>query len=473
MFEEKLQHIVFQLASEYSIAHQQRILVVGGFVRDLFLGLASSDIDFVVEGDGVSLAQFIVSALPGKPRLSVFKAFGTAHFSYDGIEWEFVGARKESYRSESRNPEVEAASIEEDQKRRDFTINALGIEMGEHFGRISDPFEGIRDLKEGIVRTPLDPLVTFNDDPLRMLRAVRFAARFDFYIEDSAFKAMHQLRERVKILAPERIAEELNKMLMCSRPSKAFWLMERCGILDYILPELTKLKGVEYFENKGHKDNFHHTLEVLDNLSQNSDNLWLRWGALLHDIGKARTKKFVQGIGWTFHAHDIVGAKMVDFIFARLKMPKNEKLDFVKQMVALHLRPIALVEDEVTDSAVRRLLFDAGDNIDSLMTLCEADITSKNKVKVERFIRNFKLLREKLVEVEESDRLRNWQPPITGELIMETFDIEPCREVGIIKSAIREAILDGIISNDLAAAYGLMLEEGRKLGLSPVKKLDL
>lgn len=473
MFEEKLQHIVFRLANEYSVTHKQRVFVIGGFVRDLFLGKNSSDVDFVIEGDGVALARFISSSLPGDPRLSIFKTYGTAHFSYDGIEWEFVGARKESYRAESRNPQVEAASIEEDQKRRDFTINAMGIEMGKNFGQISDPFGGLRDLELGIIRTPLDPMVTFNDDPLRMLRAIRFATRFDFYIEDQAFHVMRVLKDRVQILAPERIVEELNKMLMSTKPSRAFGLMEKSGILDIVLPELTRLKGVEYVDNKGHKDNFQHTLEVLDNLARNSENLWLRWGALLHDIGKARTKRFAPGVGWTFHAHDAVGAKMVDQVFARLKMPKNEKLDFVKQMVALHLRPIALVEDEVTDSAVRRLLFEAGENIDSLMTLCEADITSKNKAKVEKFVKNFRLLREKLAEVEESDRLRNWQPPVSGEMIMETFNIGPCREVGVIKTAIREAILDGIIPNQLAPAYQLMIDEGVRLGLTPVKKLDL
>jgi len=466
MFEEHLQHRVFRLIRRWSEENKIRVFVIGGFVRDLIMGNPSKDVDVVVEGSGIELAAWLANELKIQSGFQVFKNYGTAHFRYDDTDWEFVGARKESYNRNSRNPEVKPGTIEDDQKRRDFTINALALELGKNYGELSDPFGGISDIEKRIIRTPLDPHITFDDDPLRMLRAVRFAARFGFEIDISARRAIVDLASRVQIVAPERISEEVSKMLMASIPSAAFVLMDQLDLLGKILPQVLALKGVENKGKYAHKDNFHHSLGVLDNLAMHSDNLWLRWSALLHDIGKAPTKRFVKGHGWTFHGHDAVGAKMVKRVFNDLRLPQNEKMNYVMKMVALHLRPIALVDDIVTDSAVRRLLFDAGDDVDDLMILAEADITSGNQVKVERYLRNFAKVRQKLIEIEEKDRIRNWQPPVSGELIMQTFGIEPSREVGLIKNAIKDAILDGIIQNTYDEAFAFMLAKGRELGLS-------
>jgi len=465
MFEQDLKHKVFDLIRQWSAQNHVRAFVIGGYVRDLIMGNPSKDVDIVVEGSGIELADWLAGKLKIKSGFQVFKNFGTAHFRYDGIDWEFVGARKESYKRNSRNPDVAPGTIEDDQKRRDFTINALALSLGDDFGALVDPFGGIADLNKGIIRTPLDPHITFDDDPLRMLRAVRFASRFGFKIVDPALEAIKKLAPRLDIVAPERISEEVSKMLLTEKPSVAFIQMEELGLLDRFLPQVSALRGVETKGKYVHKDNFHHSLGVVDNLSANSNNLWLRWSALLHDIGKAPTKRFQKGHGWTFHGHDAVGAKMVKRIFRDLRLPQNEKMTYVMKMVALHLRPIALVDDEVTDSAVRRLLFDAGDDIDDLMLLAEADITSGNQAKVKRYLNNFAHVRQKLIEIEEKDRVRNWQPPISGELIMETFAIEPSREVGIIKNAIKEAILDGEIQNEYNEAFEFMLKKGGELGL--------
>lgn len=465
MFEKHLKHKVFGLIRKWSAEHNIHAFVIGGYVRDLVMGNASKDIDIVVEGDGIELADWLAGELKIKNGFQVFKNFGTAHFVFDGIDWEFVGARKESYSRNSRNPEVEPGSIEEDQKRRDFTINALALSLGDDFATLHDPFNGVGDLEKGIIKTPLDPVITFDDDPLRMLRAIRFASRFNFEIESSAYSAIKKLASRIDIVAPERVSEELSKMLMADKPSIAFIMLYDCGLLQRFLPQLSALKGVENKGKYAHKDNFLHSLGVVDNLAPNSENLWLRWAALLHDIGKAPTKRFLKGHGWTFHGHDAVGAKMVRKVFHDLRLPQNEKMNYVIKMVGLHLRPIALVEDTVSDSAVRRLLFDAGDDVDDLMVLADADITSGNKTKVARFQANFVKVRQKLVEIEEKDRVRNWQPPISGELIMETFNIKPSREVGIIKNAIKEAILDGDIHNSYNEAFEFMLQKGKELGL--------
>lgn len=465
MFEKNLNHKVFKLINKWAVAHNVRTFVVGGYVRDLFLNIKSKDVDIVVEGDGISLADYLLKELSVKKGYQVFKNYGTAHFTYDGIEWEFVGARKESYNHNSRNPRVQAGSIEDDQKRRDFTINTLFISLGNDYAQLTDPFNGLEDLKNGLIKTPLNPIETFNDDPLRMLRAIRFANRFNFKIDDSAFDAISSLSERIDIVAPERISEELNKMLMSEYPSNAFVLMDKCSLLSRFLPQLTALKGVENVGKFAHKDNFYHSLGVLENLAPKTNDLWLRWAALLHDIGKTPTKKFVKGHGWTFHGHDAVGAKMIKKIFQSLKLPQNDKMNYVIKMLALHLRPIALVQDVISDSAIRRLLFEAGDDIDDLMLLAEADITSGNKLKVKQFLKNFANLRIKLVEIEEKDKIRNWQSPISGTLIMEVFDLKPSRDVGNIKKAIKEAILDGEIKNTYEDAYKFMLKCGKKLGL--------
>jgi poly(A) polymerase len=469
MFEKHLKHKVFGLIRKWSAEQNIRAFVIGGYVRDLIMGNASKDIDIVVEGDGIELADWLAAELKIKNGFQVFKNFGTAHFVYDGIDWEFVGARKESYSRNSRNPAVEPGSIEEDQKRRDFTINALALSLGADFATLHDPFNGVGDLEKGIIKTPLDPVITFDDDPLRMLRAIRFASRFNFEIESSAYSAIKKLASRIDIVAPERVSDELSKMLMSDQPSQAFILLDECELLQRFLPQLTALKGVENKGKFAHKDNFRHSLGVVDNIAGKSDNLWLRWAALLHDIGKAPTKRFLKGHGWTFHGHDAVGAKMVKKVFRDLRLPQNEKMNFVIKMVALHLRPIALVEDIVSDSAVRRLLFEAGDDIDDLMMLADADITSGNKTKVERYLKNFVNVRQKLVEIEEKDRVRNWQPPISGEVIMETFGIKPSYEVGVIKNAIKEAILDGVIQNSYDEAFAFMLSKGIELGLTQKK----
>ena len=466
---------IFRIVSETAQERGVRAFVIGGYVRDCFLGRAGSDIDIVVEGSGMDLALAVGKKVHAK--VSLFKNFGTAMLHFQGDEIEFVGARKESYRRESRKPIVEDGTLEEDQLRRDFTINAMAFSLQpDSFGELVDPFGGIRDLADGIIRTPLDPDQTYSDDPLRMLRAIRFATRLStpetpFRIVPESLESMRRMRDRLTILSKERIVDELNKMLLTEKPSFAFELMDRTGLLDYILPQLSALKGVETIEGKGHKENFSHTLAVLDNVcafereAGAEPNVWLRWAALLHDIGKPASKHFSPGMGWTFHGHEVIGAKMVPGIFKGLMMPLNEKMKYVQKLVRLHLRPIALVDEGVTDSAVRRLLFDAGDDIDDLMLLCKADITSKNPVKVQRIRANFDLVREKLVEVEEKDAIRNFKNPITGEYVMEVYGIPPCQEIGILKEYVKEAILDGKIGNNFEEADALMRQKAAEMGL--------
>ena len=441
--------------------------VVGGYVRDIFLERPSNDMDFVTVGSGIEVARAVAKCLGKRAHLAVFRTFGTAQVKTRQWELEFVGARRESYHRESRNPIVEDGTLDDDQKRRDFTINAMAICLNkERYGELLDPFDGIGDLERRIIRTPLDPDITFSDDPLRMMRAVRFATQLDFDIYPETFEAIRRNAKRIHIITRERIAEELMKIMRSSQPSRGWMLLERSGLLPLIFPELAALKGVETVNGRGHKDNFMHTLQVLDNVAAASNDVWLRWAALLHDVGKARTKRWDAQLGWTFHNHNFVGEKMVPKIFAKMRLPLNEHMKYVKKLVGLHMRPIALVEDEVTDSAVRRLLFDAGDDIDDLMTLCKADITSKNQNKVQRFRENFDLVKQKLVDIEEKDRVRNFQPPIDGEEIMTTFGLEPSRPVGYIKDAIKDAILDGVITNDYASAYRLMLDKAAELGVT-------
>ncbi len=446
------------------------VYVVGGYVRDRLLGLPSKDMDIVCIGSGIKLAQHLAGHLRPIPRVAYFERFGTAMLKHKNLEIEFVGARKESYRADSRKPIVEDGSLEDDQNRRDFTINALAVSLNErNYGEIIDPFDGLHDLEEKIIRTPLEPGKTFSDDPLRMLRAIRFSTQLDFSIERSTYETIKKYRNRLNIVSKERVTGELEKILRCEKPSKGFVLLEKTGLLLNILPELNNLKGVEYREGKGHKDNFYHTLEVLDNVAKVSDNVWLRWGALLHDIAKPATKRFHPSSGWTFHGHDALGAAMVPRIFRRLRLPLDHKMRYVQKMVQLHLRPISLTKQEISDSAIRRLLYEAGDDIEDLMALCEADITSKNEAKVKKYLANSIKVRDRLKEVEAKDKLRNFQSPVDGAVIMKTFGIGPSKEIGIIKAAIREAILDGQISNDYEEAYKLMLVEGKKLDLRPLR----
>lgn len=466
-----LKNKIFTIVSEEAGLSGVRAFVIGGYVRDCLLGRKSKDIDIVVEGSGIELAEKVATRLG--VRLTVFKNFGTAMLRSGSIEVEFVGARKESYRSDSRKPVVEDGTLEDDQKRRDFTINALAFSLQkEDFGNLVDPFTGVSDLQQGLIRTPLDPDTTYSDDPLRMIRAIRFASQLSFSIVPESLESISRNRERLKILSRERIADELNKILLSKKPSVGFYLLDQTGLLEIILPQLVKLKGVESVEGKGHKENFSHTLQVLDNLAHKSDNLWLRWSALLHDIAKPNTKSYEPGIGWTFHGHDFVGGKMVPRIFQQLKMPLNEKMKYVQKMVQLHLRPIALVQEEVTDSAVRRLLFDAGDDIEDLMMLCEADITSKNEKLVKKHRNNFEMVRLKLIEVEEKDAVRNFHNPITGEYIMERYGLKPCREIGLIKEFIKNSILDGVIGNNFDEARMLMENKAAEMGLEKKPATD-
>jgi poly(A) polymerase len=463
---------IFEILSEVVTAEDVEAFVIGGWVRDCLLGRehTEKDIDIVVIGNGIETARKTARKIDPKIRVSIFKNFGTAMFRWNDYDIEFVGARKESYRRGSRKPVVEGGTLEDDQKRRDFTINALAISLNkETYGEFLDPFNGTDDLKNKIIRTPLDPGRTFSDDPLRMMRAIRFAAQLNFIIEKNTFDSISENAERIRIVSPERITTELNKIIMSDHPSMGLIMLEKSGLLSIIFPELDNLKGVDKKEGKAHKDNFHHSVKVLDNISKRTDNQWLRWAALLHDIAKPVTKKYTPETGWSFHGHEFFGSKMIPDIFRKLRLPLNEKMKYVQKLVDLHLRPIVLSQEEVTDSAVRRLLFEAGNDIDDLMLLCEADITSKNEEKKTRHLENFKYVRKKLREIEEKDALRNFQPPVDGSEIISTFGIKPGKEVGIIKNAIRDAILDGVIPNEKKAARKIMIKKGKEIGLTPLK----
>jgi tRNA nucleotidyltransferase/poly(A) polymerase len=463
-----LKHPVFKVTSELVTEHNLQAYVIGGFVRDLILGRPSKDIDIVVVGSGLELAKACAAKLRVK-KVSLFHNFGTAHFNYKDLDVEFVGARKESYRSDSRKPIVENGTLEDDQKRRDFTVNAMAISLhASNFGQLIDPFDGLKDLHAGILRTPLDPDTTYSDDPLRMMRAIRFASQLDFKIEAESLKAIIRNAERLNIISAERIMDEFNKIVLSPTPSRGLKLAFDTRLLHQFFPEMVALHGIETIDGKSHKDNFYHTLEVVDNVAINSTDLWLRWSAIMHDIAKPTTKKFDSQVGWTFHSHEEIGARMTPRVFKRLKLPLDHKMKYVQKLVRLHLRPIALVKGSVTDSAIRRLLSEAGDDIDDLMTLCNADITSKNEFKVKKYKRNFEIVTQKLKAVEEKDRIRNFQPPVTGELIMHTFNIGPCAAIGTIKSRIKEAILEGIISNDQEDALRFMIELGKELELPVV-----
>ena len=470
-YKEALSNPIFRQVSQAARELSLESYVIGGYVRDFLLDRGQPvDIDFVAVGSGIALAKKVAAALPGKPQVNVFKNFGTAMVRHEDLQLEFVGARRESYNRDSRKPVVEDGSLEDDQRRRDFTINALALSLNpDDFGRLLDPFGGMEDLDQGIIRTPLEPEATYSDDPLRMIRAIRFAAQLGFRIERDSLNAIARQHARIRIVSSERIVEELHKILMTDVPSVGLGLLYQTGLLAEFLPELVALQGIQEIEGQRHKDNFWHTLEVVDNIARHTDDLWLRWAALLHDIGKAPTKRFDPKAGWTFHNHELVGSRMVYRIFRRLRLPLNEKMKYVQKLVLMSSRPIILSNDFVTDSAVRRLVFDAGDEIEDLMTLCEADITTKNPKKQQRYLRNFALVRQKMAEVEERDRIRNFQPPVSGETIMETFGLKPSPQIGIIKEAIKEAILEGVIPNEAEAARAFMLKKGRELGLVPVQ----
>jgi poly(A) polymerase len=470
----EIESSIMDKVSKAATALNTDVYLIGGFVRDKLLGRPTTDVDFVCAGDAIELAKETAKHFKPLPKVDYFKNFGTAHISAnlngEVFDIEFVGARKESYSPDSRKPAVIPGTIKDDQDRRDFTINAMAIDLNkDHFGELIDPFEGQKDLEAKIIRTPLEPSVTFSDDPLRMLRAIRFATQLGFAIEEKTWIGIIAMADRIRIVSQERITDEINKIVAAEKPSVGFELLYKCGLLHIIFPQMPELAGAEYRDGHGHKDNFHHTLQVLDNLSAKTNDLWLRWAAILHDIAKPVTKKFEEGHGWTFHGHEVIGGRMVPKIFGKLKLPMNEKMRLVKKLVELHLRPISLTKENITDSAIRRLLFDAGEDFDALMMLCEADITSKNKQKVKRYLENFQLVRERCKEVEEKDHVRNWQPPVTGEIIMETFGLAPSKPVGIIKDALKDAMLDGIIPNTYEAAFEYMLKKGKELGLEPAQ----